>query len=51
MRNTIITVGATLAISCLLLAGCGQTGPLYRADNGDAEAPQAQSPSTAEQSS
>ncbi|MBE9539372.1 MAG: lipoprotein [Proteobacteria bacterium] len=52
MRNAIITVGATLALSCLLLAGCGQTGPLYPAGESDTDAPQTQtqSPSSAEQS-
>ena len=55
MRNAIITVGTTLAISCLLLAGCGQTGPLYPPDESDADtdAPQTQtqSPPNTDQSS
>jgi predicted small lipoprotein YifL len=51
MYRSIITASAILAISFLLLGGCGQTGPLYSPDLSDAPQEQTQVSAEAESDS
>jgi predicted small lipoprotein YifL len=43
MRNAIITANTILMIGLILLAGCGQTGPLYPPEGAAAPPPQTES--------